>query len=64
MEVQEWLERDFEEEDVERAMEECGRDKAPKSDGLNFAFARAEWDFFFKNHFLHMLSMFHQRQSV
>ena len=46
MEVQEWSERAFEEENVERAMEECGRGKAPKPDGFNFAFVRAEWDFF------------------
>lgn len=39
------LERDFEEEEVERALAECGSDKALRPDGFNFRFIKAGWCF-------------------
>lgn len=54
-----WLERDFEEEDVRVALAECGGDKAPGRDGLNFSFIHVAWDVL-KQDFIGMLSEFHR----
>lgn len=45
LEVQAWMEREFEEEEVVKALEECGGDKAPGPDEFNFSFIRAAWGF-------------------
>ena len=42
---QTWLEREFEEEEVYRALDECDGDKAPGPDGFNFSFIKAGWEF-------------------
>lgn len=38
VEMQTWLEREFEEEEVAEALMECGGDKATGPDGFYFAF--------------------------
>lgn len=54
--MQDWLEREFEEEEeMTAALKESGADKALGPDGFNFSFIRARWGF------LGMLSKFHQR---
>lgn len=56
------LERAFEEE-VLRALEEYGGDKAPGPDGFNFSFIKARWGFL-KEDFKSMLSEFHLRGRI
>eukprot|EP00268_Persea_americana_P061285 TRINITY_DN7726_c0_g3_i1.p1 TRINITY_DN7726_c0_g3~~TRINITY_DN7726_c0_g3_i1.p1 ORF type:complete len:328 (-),score=59.63 TRINITY_DN7726_c0_g3_i1:2474-3457(-) len=62
-EVQSWLEREFEDEEVSRALEECDGDKAPGPDGFNFSFIKVGWDFL-KEDFSDMLSKFHRRGRI
>lgn len=63
LESRTWLEMEFEEDGVLRALEECGGDKAPGLDGFNFNFIRARWDFI-KEDFGIFLSEFHQRGRI
>lgn len=59
-EPQRWLERDFEVEEVERALSECGSGNALGPNGFNFYFIKAGWSFL-KNEFIDMLTEFHHR---
>lgn len=54
------LERKLMEEEVETALMECGRDKAPEPYGFNFCFIKARWDFLKKN-FIDFFKEFHRR---
>lgn len=62
-EDQRWLERDFEIEEVEAALAECGSDKAPGPDGFNFAFLKAGW-VFLKKDLMEMFKEFHARDRL
>lgn len=59
-ENQNWLEKKLMEEEAEKALMECGRDKAPEPYGFNFCFIKAGWDFLKKN-FIDFFKEFHQR---
>ena len=37
--------REFEEEEVSKALKECDGDKAPSPDGFDFSFIKAGWEF-------------------
>lgn len=45
---------------MNKALEECHGDKASGSDGFNFSFIKATWEFL-KEDFMDMLSEFHKR---
>ncbi|XXG89385.1 hypothetical protein AAC387_Pa12g1395 [Persea americana] len=61
--VQRWLEKEFGEEEVARALEECDGDKAPGLDGFSFSFIKAGWEFL-KEDFGDILSEFHRRGRI
>ncbi|XXG72211.1 hypothetical protein AAC387_Pa07g1359 [Persea americana] len=63
LEDRSWLERAFEEEEVLRALEECGGDMAPGPDGFNFSFIKAGWGFL-EEDYKSMLSEFHLRGRI
>lgn len=44
---------------MERALAECGSDKASGPDGINFSFIKVRWGFL--KEFTNMLKEFHQR---
>ena len=57
--MKQWLEREFEEEEITKALNDCAEDKAPGLDGFNFSFINAGWSFLCKD-FYNMLSEFHK----
>ena len=61
--VQIWLEREFEEEEDSRALEDCEGDKGPDPDGFNFSFIKGSWDFL-KEDFGNLLSDLHRRGRI
>lgn len=64
LDTQGWLEKEFEEgEEVSKALEECGGDKAPSPDGFNFCFIKTGWDSL-KDDLGVMLSEFHSRGRI
>lgn len=54
------MEKEFDEEEVAKALEECGGDKAPGPNEFKFSFIRAGWNFL-KEDFCRMLYEFHRR---
>lgn len=62
MEDRKWLERDFEEEEVERALLECKTDKAPAPNGFNFCFIKAGMNFL--KELIDMFTESHQRGKL
>lgn len=58
-----WLDREFEEEKVTKVLVKCGGDEAPRTNGFNYAFIKASWDFL-KEDFRKMLSEFHHKGKL
>ncbi|KAJ8636819.1 hypothetical protein MRB53_011086 [Persea americana] len=61
--VRNWLEREFEEEELALALEDCRGDKAPGLYGFNLTFIKAGWQFL-KKDFADMLSEFRRRSRI
>lgn len=55
-----WLEREFEEEEISKALPDCGGEKAPGPEGFNFTFIKAALDVL-KEGLCCMLSKIHPR---
>ena len=58
-----WLKREFEPEEISKALADCASDKAPGPDGFNFSFIKAGWDFL-RDDFCDMLKEFHERGKL
>ena len=58
-----WLDREFEEEEVSRVLEECNGDKALGPNGFNFSFIKANWDVV-KEDVGNLLLEFHKRGRI
>lgn len=58
-----WLEGEFEDDEIRKDLEECGGDKAPGLDGINFSFIKAGWEFL-KEDFGSFHSEIHQRGRI
>ncbi|KAJ0440819.1 putative RNA-directed DNA polymerase [Helianthus annuus] len=50
--------------EIKEAVFECGADRAPGPDGMNFWFIRLFWDFFFKDDFAIIFSRFHSSGEI
>ena len=55
-----WLEREFAEEEISKALPDCVGEKAPGLEGFNFTFIKAALDML-KEDLCRMLSKFHRR---
>ena len=61
MEEKEWLQRQFEEDEVLETLKLCSRDKAPGPDGFPISFYQSFWEML-KEDILSTLRQFHDHQ--
>lgn len=61
--IQTWMEREFETDEVDKVLRECEGDKAPGPNGFSFSVTKAEWEFL-REDFYEMLTEFHSRGKL